>query len=112
MDKYLRGKVRAVRGKGDLNPLPTRSTWELKACISGDKNCDEHLTETVKKFIEASNDGWLIYCGHSLKDKDDCDFNDKKFGPMSSGVLLDQLKKLKDACIAVSPAIDVLIPPR
>lgn len=108
MNGFLRGKVRAVRGKGDINPMPTFSTWELKACIGGEQNCDEHLTETVQKLIASSNDGWVIYCGHSMKDVDDSDFKGNKWGPMSRNVLSAELRRLTEAGIEVLPAIEVL----
>ena len=86
LDELLKPMVRAVRTGGPaVNQLPYKNQFKLTCTSSGPENIDEHLEQTISKFLELPS-GWLIYNTHGL--------DDEGWGPVSSSYLDELLSKL------------------
>ena len=102
LEEWLKSKFRAIRTHGELvNPLPNKNTFRLGCSSYGPDNIDNHLTESINKFLEGPP-GWFIYNTHGL--------DDEGWGPLSSGVLDELLSKLSGLknveILPIIPALD------
>jgi len=86
LEELLKPMVLAVRtGGSPVNELPYRDQFRLTCTSSGPENIDEHLDQTISRFLELPS-GWLIYNTHGL--------DDEGWGPLSSSYLDELLSEL------------------
>jgi peptidoglycan/xylan/chitin deacetylase (PgdA/CDA1 family) len=101
IEEWLGTQVKAFRTGGPaVNPLPYSGQKKLTCISHGPENIDQHLGETIDKFLEAPS-GWFIYNTHGL--------DDEGWGPVSSvflDELLDRLSKIRT--VEILPAGKVL----
>jgi hypothetical protein len=86
LEDMLRPMVMAVRtGGSPVNDFPYQDQYRLTCTSSGPENIDEHVEQTVNRFLEMPS-GWLIYNTHGL--------DEEGWGPMSSSYLDELLARL------------------
>jgi hypothetical protein len=101
IEAWLGAQVKAFRTGGPaVNPLPFSGQGKLTCISHGPENIDQHLGETIDKFLEGPS-GWFIYNTHGL--------DDEGWGPVSSvflDELLDRLSRINT--VEILPAGKVL----
>ncbi len=102
LEDWLLTKFRAIRTHGNpVNPLPHKGPFRLGCTSFGPDNIDSHLESTINQFLEGPS-GWLVYNTHGL--------DDEGWGPLSSGVLDELLRKLSGMenveVLPIIPALD------
>ncbi len=101
LENWLQTRFRAIRTHGGpVNALPAKGTFRLGCTSSGPENIDEHLTATIRDFLDGPP-AWLIYNTHGL--------DDEGWGPLSSGVLDELLSELSGtAGVEILPVVPAL----